>query len=69
MQCDDRPSCEKCTLIMNFHIYMQSSVLRSDMMTTTGRRNVHDEVIELKANPFNLGVSESSASDHNVLTP
>ena len=27
------------------HMYMQSSVLRSDMMTTTGRRNVHDEEI------------------------
>ena len=66
MQCDDGPSCEKCTLIMNFH--MQSSVVRSDMMATAGRRSIHDEEIELKANPFNLGVSES-ASYCDVLTP
>ena len=53
-------------IIMNFH--MQSSVLRSDMMATAGRRKVHDENIELKENPFDLGVSES-ASDRDVLTP
>ena len=54
-------------IIMNFH--MQSSVLRSDMITTVGERNlnkVHDEEIELKKNPFEpMGVSVN----HNVLTP
>ena len=52
-------------IIMNFH--MQSSVLRSDMITTVGERNLkHDEEIELKKNPFEpMGVSVN----HNLLTP
>ena len=38
-------------IIMNFHI--QSLVLRSDMMTTVGKRKVHDE---LKKDSFKLHV-------------
>ena len=35
-------------IIMNFH--MQSSMLRSDMMTAVGMRKLQDEEMELKKN-------------------